>query len=301
MVGALEQRHAAQVAVKRLVQAAETAQAVPEHAQCLRVPLTVPGCFHARDGLPRVLLGAGVVTQAQAGPGDVEGGPGLLTGVAGLSGDRTCLGRGFDRVLVPAHAYRVRPGEVVEMDRLETPVAEGIRGRAGQRVHLVPVAPVSPLLGEPVHGLGHVDDPRVVTGGGNGLQRGEPVLALSPQPGHRRLGGRQVDQPAPARRRRPVLQVEPAAGDDRDLEQPVEHPAPRRLPIRGRLLVAEPPSGEQPDEVVEPVAVLVRRLQQPELDEFLQEVFGVGDAGLGQDRGQVHAAVGARNQGHPPE
>jgi hypothetical protein len=52
---------------------------------------------------------------------------------------------------------------------------------------------------------------------------------------------------------------------------------------------------------VEPVAVLVGRLQQPELDEFLQEVFGVGDAGLGQDRGQGHPAVGTRDQGHPPE
>jgi hypothetical protein len=44
-----------------------------------------------------------------------------------------------------------------------------------------------------VHGLGHIDDPGVVAGGGDGLQCGEPVLALRPQPGHRRFGGWQRD------------------------------------------------------------------------------------------------------------
>jgi hypothetical protein len=54
-------RFAAQVAVKGLLQAAEAAQAVPEHADYLRVCPQVSGCFQVGDGLACVPLGARVV------------------------------------------------------------------------------------------------------------------------------------------------------------------------------------------------------------------------------------------------
>src|SRR5260370_6952523 len=95
--------------VTGLRQAANTAQALSENAGCLRVSIPVPGGFHVRDGLARILFGARVVTQAHAGRGDVEAGPGPLAGVARLRGKRDRLGGGLVPRLAASDANPVPP------------------------------------------------------------------------------------------------------------------------------------------------------------------------------------------------
>lgn len=77
---------------------------------------------------------------------------------------------------------RAGRGAVVELRGLKERIAEGLGGVGRGAADFGPVSPADPLVGEPVHGLGHLDDGGVLARGGGRTQCGQPVGALGLEP-----------------------------------------------------------------------------------------------------------------------
>lgn len=205
------------------------------------------GFVQSGDGLlgaAEAVEGSGGVAQ---GPADLE----LITAFAGRGQGVLGGGQGGG-VVVEAHV--VGPGEVIEVDGLVAPAAQGAGRADGAPEDLRPQFPVRGAVGEPVHRLRGVDHLLVVVGGVGAVQGCEPLgpLGLQPDPGPVPVG----DRGGRVRRGFGVgFGVEEPGCGGGPAQCPPVGPVPGGGDVRGLVLFGELFGGEQAQEVVEAVAV----------------------------------------------